>query len=252
MKNWSFNKILMVFVAFMVLVFIGCLVVAKSMQKKNHTQVVMAQAPENQTPENQPSPTQVKATLHSQSDNPAVLQPQFSLSAKDEASINASDNGAQKPGAAQNQTAAAPSTASPVASDQSPFVLTQAQAKQIADHAVKTNDALEKLEQRVQELEKKLSESERSKLTAASSPKKTSTKAHLKSNAAKDESDDAGEKNATVVNNYRTMAIVSGRAWTQSSSGVDESVARGDAFHGAKVDALNQDSGVVITSSERR
>ena len=56
----------------------------------------------------------------------------------------------------------------------------------------------------------------------------------------------------TTLDGYKTMAIVSDRAWVRMPDGTEDSATTGDALPRPRVRSVTQDTGVVITSTDER
>jgi hypothetical protein len=56
----------------------------------------------------------------------------------------------------------------------------------------------------------------------------------------------------TELKGYKSMAVVSNRAWIATPDGNEASVIAGDAIPNARVRSINADSGVVITTTDQR
>jgi hypothetical protein len=59
-------------------------------------------------------------------------------------------------------------------------------------------------------------------------------------------------KALTTLDGYKTMAIVSDRAWVRMPDGTEDSATTGDALPRPRVRSVTQDTGVVITSTDER
>jgi hypothetical protein len=238
MKNLTFGKMMGLFAGFIVLMIVVGLVVAK-MSQKGVSQQVQSKVYHHNKPQ-QVADAASKAQAASQAPASAPQQAAFQPIAIDTPAA----------GPAGLSTTQAPQPA-PIAPIQQMPVQTAPQmaSVDVSQHLANIDTSVSGLDSRVSALE-----SGRGVTSATGAGRKVATH-HKAKNATRAPAalqTTASVKPAEDLSGYKTMAVVSHRAWIKAPDGTEDSVVQGDALPRAKVKSVNVDTGVVITTTDQR
>lgn len=219
MKNMSFGKMVGIFAGFLILIVIVAVVILKMNQKN---------APSKQ------------------------------LTTKTYKHRDEQQDGAEAPTSAQ----AAPPIASPATtqgatpSTNQMLGLTPPQQPQVAatNTPVDVGQRLANIDASLSSLDARVSALEGNKRATdtAKAPGRKSNSQRTAHVAIKKPASEDKEKSLSEMPGYKSMAVVSNRAWVSAPDGTEDSVTKGEPIPRARVRSMNTENGVVITTTDQR
>ena len=240
-KNMSFGKMLGLFAGFLVLMIVVGVVIVKMNQKG-------ASAPGKQvtTKTYKQRDAQAAATASAPTDA-ATLQPGTAPTGEQQAALQPGA-AAMGQGAAQGVGVAAVGTAG----NQMMGLPTPQQAAVVTNVPVDLGQRLTNIDGSLSNLDARVSALEGKRAGTSNTARKPSTHRTTQAAAKKPAPVEDKEKSLSELPGYKSMAVVSNRAWVAAPDGNEDSVTKGELVPRVRVRSMNVDTGVVVTTSDQR
>lgn len=249
-KNMSFGKMLGLFAGFLVLMIVVAVVIVKMNQKSANTpgkQVVTKTYKQRDQQAGAAAPA---------ASEPVALQPGAAGTGEQQAAFQpVPQNGAAVTGqAVAGQGVAVAqgvgSAATAAAGNQMMGLPAPQQAAAVTNVPVDLGQRLTNIDNSLSSLDARVTALEGKRAGTSSTARKPST--HRTTQAAAKKPAEDKEKSLSDMPGYKSMAVVSNRAWVAAPDGNEDSVTKGELVPRARVRSMNVETGVVVTTTDQR
>lgn len=249
MKNMSFGKMLGLFAGFLVLMIVVAVVIVKMNQKSANTpgkQVVTKTYKQRDQQAGAAAPA---------ASEPVALQPGAAGTGEQQAAFQpVPQNGAAVTGQAVAGQGVAMAqgvgTAATAAAGNQMMGLPTPQQGAVTNVPVDLGQRLTNIDNSLSSLDARVTALEGKRAGTSSTARKAST--HRTTQAAAKKPAEDKEKSLSDMPGYKSMAVVSNRAWVAAPDGNEDSVTKGELVPRARVRSMNVETGVVVTTTDQR
>ncbi len=244
-KNMSFGKMMGLFAGFLVLMIVVAVVIVKMNQKSANTpgkQVVTKTYKQRDQQAGAAAPA---------ASEPVALQPGAAGTGEQQAAFQpVPQNGAAVAGQGVAVAQGVGSAATAAAGNQMMGLPAPQQAAAVTNVPVDLGQRLTNIDNSLSSLDARVTALEGKRAGTSSTARKTSTPRTTQA-AAKKPAEDK-EKSLSDMPGYKSMAVVSNRAWVAAPDGNEDSVTKGELLPRARVRSMNVETGVVVTTTDQR
>ena len=245
-KNMSFGKMLGLFAGFLVLMIVVAVVIVKMNQKGANTpgkQVVTKtyKQRDQQAGATAPTASEPVAAQPGMGEQQATFQPTPQTGAAVTSQAVAGQGVAMAQGVGSAATAAAGNQMMGLPAPQQGAVTNV--PVDLGQRLTNIDNSLSNLDARVTALEGK-------RAGTSTTARKPTT--HRTTQAAAKKPAEDKEKSLSDMPGYKSMAVVSNRAWVAAPDGNEDSVTKGELLPRARVRSMNVETGIVVTTTDQR
>lgn len=248
-KNMSFGKMLGLFAGFLVLMIVVAVVIVKMNQKGANTpgkQVVTKTYKQRDQQAGATAPT---------ASEPVALQPGAAGTGEQQATFQpVPQNGAAVTGQAVAGQGVAMAqgvgSAATAAAGNQMMGLPTPQQGAVTNVPVDPGQRLTNIDNSLTNLDARVTALEGKRAGTNITTRKAST--HRTTQAAAKKPVEDKEKSLSDMPGYKSMAVVSNRAWVAAPDGNEDSVTKGELLPRARVRSMNVETGVVVTTTDQR
>ncbi|WP_298601388.1 hypothetical protein [uncultured Zoogloea sp.] len=233
------------FAGFLVLMIVVAVVIVKMNQKSANTpgkQVVTKTYKQRDQQAGAAAPA---------ASEPVALQPGAAGTGEQQAAFQpVPQNGAAVAGQGVAVAQGVGSAATAAAGNQMMGLPAPQQAAAVTNVPVDLGQRLTNIDNSLSSLDARVTALEGKRAGTSSTARKTSTPRTTQA-AAKKPAEDK-EKSLSDMPGYKSMAVVSNRAWVAAPDGNEDSVTKGELLPRARVRSMNVETGVVVTTTDQR
>lgn len=243
-KNMSFGKMLGLFAGFLVLMIVAAVIIVKMNQKG-------ANAPGKQvtTKTYKQRDQQAGATAPTASE-PVAAQPGAAGTGEQQATFQPTPQTGQAVAGQGVAMAQGVGSAATAAAGNQMMGLPAPQQGAVTNVPVDLGQRLTNIDNSLSNLDARVTALEGKRAGTSATARKPTT--HRTTQAAAKKPAEDKEKSLSDMPGYKSMAVVSNRAWVAAPDGNEDSVTKGELLPRARVRSMNVETGIVVTTTDQR